>query len=359
MPPAPLDPLPGARRLPSSAPPSTSSRLVEEVAVADAPASPAPEGRWELLDAVRIVAAASVVWHHAMTGTPWMGIGRFSVPFFAAAAAFFAVRHASRRPDEPLVQFVLARGSRILGPFFAWSIVYTLVRQITSLFLPVVTPVSFEWWRFYTGPTHHLWFLPFVFVVCVVAALTGLVAQRSRASAVAIVAACVGGAIAIAVYDFSGWEAEHLYAPRMWVEASPAALLGLAYAVAWFHVPQLRITPRASYGLVTILATAWIVALGGGRYVPLATAAGVGALLCALSSRRPAWLPDLRGLGELALGVYLSHVLFSQGLKDFFRLTMGWDDGGPGLLLFALTLPTALVFTCWARRRGLSWLAGT
>ena len=58
-----------------------------------------PRGRHTMLDVCRLLAAYAIVWLHTPRPEAWTDLGllgRFAVPFFTAAATFFAWQAGSR-----------------------------------------------------------------------------------------------------------------------------------------------------------------------------------------------------------------------------------------------------------------------
>lgn len=89
-------------------------------------------------------------------------LGRFAVPFFTASSVLFVVKKAFNSTNVTFCQYARDRLVRLYLPFVSWSLLYIIVRYAASLFnrhtsIPVLG-VDILW----TGPVHHLWFLPFL-----------------------------------------------------------------------------------------------------------------------------------------------------------------------------------------------------
>ena len=113
------------------------------------------EGRNGLIDYGRLLAAFGIVWFNAQA--PGDRIAYIALPFFLVLLAL------------PSTSTLSARARRLLVPFVVWSVIYAMLN--TALSVKVSAP-PFEWWRWnmlLSGTWVHLWFLPFAFMVAVVA----------------------------------------------------------------------------------------------------------------------------------------------------------------------------------------------
>src|SRR4051812_37082838 len=83
--------------------------------------------RNEVIDVVRLVAAASVVFVHASKTAalvPLCHSLRFAVPFFLFASLYYQSLSLRRNPERPLGESILRRVKRLYLPFLAWSLIY-------------------------------------------------------------------------------------------------------------------------------------------------------------------------------------------------------------------------------------------
>jgi peptidoglycan/LPS O-acetylase OafA/YrhL len=317
------------------------------------------DDRWPLIDAVRLPAALGVIWVHTAVGTPTAELGRFSVPFFSALAAFMAQRHRTRRPSESFGVFAATRAERLLLPFVTWAFVYGVIRSLSSTYLEEVNPVRFTLDLPLRGPAYHLWFLPFVFAVTLLSHGVARVSERSSRAAAGVLLLSVGAAAMLTLYD-SRWMGldRNWYLPQRWLESAPAALLGIAYATTWYYLPRWRVAPGWAWGAIAVALIGGLVVRYGEPNVALKTAAGVAVLLFALSPTAPAFLGRVRLPAELAYGVYLSHVLFVEGAQDLLRLFFGFEETEVRLLVFAVASVSSVAFVMLAMRLRLRTLYG-
>jgi surface polysaccharide O-acyltransferase-like enzyme len=107
------------------------------------------------VDYCRLIAAFGIVWFH--TEAPGYRIAYAGLPFFLVLLAL------------PSRMSVPDRARRLLLPFLIWSVVYGLLRVWNSA---VEGQALLGWWMPWmalAGPSIHLWFLPFAFLVALVA----------------------------------------------------------------------------------------------------------------------------------------------------------------------------------------------
>ena len=152
--------------------------------------------RFPLLDVVRVAAMLDVVSIHVVDRPLFWAAG---VPAFIVMSVALAVR----RPDPlPLKTLVPRRADRVLVPWLWWSAVFGLSSLASTLTNPAVAlSDTFYPWMGLAGTRIHLWFLPFIFVAEVAAALA---VRRLRWVPTSWL---VGGAVAAAVVLLSatGW----------------------------------------------------------------------------------------------------------------------------------------------------------
>lgn len=113
-----------------------------------------------LVDYCRLIAIVGIVWYHAKA--PGFLFAYSGLPFFLALLALASQNGLSKR------------ATRLLSTFLIWSGIYALV------FVVIAAKTGddlLSWWRPYmlvSGPSIHLWFLPFAFLVsCVAPMLRG------------------------------------------------------------------------------------------------------------------------------------------------------------------------------------------
>lgn len=357
--------------------------------------------RLPALDALRLFGALGVIWLHTVKSpvlAPAEVLGRFGVPLFAAAAAFFCVDSALRKP-RPWRAYVRSRAVRLLVPFAAWTLIYLALRAgLKPLLTAGASNVHLDWSALYTGTAAHLWFLPFIFLAAV--ALDALVrATRARRSpsiraALATALAVAGVALALTPTNWLGLASggdrltlDRLFMPMLGIDCAGALLLGAALALV--------LNGRT---LGSIVRFAWRplgCACLGAAAALMALEWAYGAALGPLDARLPDWLlvpgrtnwPEnfagfallvcgllpwyeevwrrLAAIGSAALGMYLVHIVLVDAMQGTLpavlrRVAPSLDASGtPGwdLLAFAVaalgSYALARLLTASARTR---WL---
>jgi surface polysaccharide O-acyltransferase-like enzyme len=126
-----------------------------------------------LLDYARLIAACGIVWFHVEA--PGYRAAYAALPFFLVLLTL------------PSRAGPAQRARRLLVPFAIWSAIYALF----LVFLAMKSGQDpFRWWRpemIATGPSTHLWFLPFAFMV----GLAAPVLRGTAAGALPLLAACL------------------------------------------------------------------------------------------------------------------------------------------------------------------------
>lgn len=323
-------------------------------AITPAPAVKAAAPRRAMLDVVRLVAAYSIVWLHTPRApelAPLVGLGRFAVPLFVMAAVLMTFESVRRRPELGWGGYLRGRFWRLYVPFLAWSGVYLAFKAVKSLALPE-QPNEFPGVELLlVGGFYHLWFMPFILVVTVLAfGVAKLVEGRDQAARRAAWGAALGGT---ALALMAGDSAATLVGEygRLLIDALPAVAWGIAVAIPWTR-GELDWLQRPRVALLAfalaVASLAWVVLVGR---APLAeTLAGLGLLVVGLSPWRGAPLDALARFGPLSYGVYLGHLLW---IKTFEALLAraGWPvDPTTDVVVFLLSAAGSTL-VAWALSR--------
>lgn len=136
------------------------------------------------VDYCRLIAAFGIVWFH--TGAPGYLLAYAGLPFFLVLLAL------------PSRLGMADRARRLLLPFLIWSAIYALFRAWNAA---EHGQALFGWWKPWmvlTGASIHLWFLPFAFLVA-------LVAPALRASKVALLLPVLAAGLLSAIGETSVW----------------------------------------------------------------------------------------------------------------------------------------------------------
>lgn len=230
------------------------------------------------LELVRILAAFGIVLFHS--GARGAHIGYGGLIAFVILSAMFA------RPSSPKA---LAKG--ILLPWAFWFAAYGVVNLILRgyFFRPDLTPIG----AVFYGTGVHLWYLPFIFVVC-------LVIGRFQG----IRAEWIAAAMALLLFFAAPWwsAVPFLDSPPFpqYIHVLPAVLVGLAFRS---RAPALAV--------LVALITAWVWNVP----VPLSYLIGAFAVLAALQIKEMRW--NVQPVADCMFGVYLLHPM-ALTVTNFF-----------------------------------------
>jgi len=315
--------------------------------------------RRAMIDLVRLVAAYGIVWLHTPRA-PGLeasrALGRFAVPFFIFCAVYLVFEGLRRDPRRTFVQYARARFLQIYVPFLAWSGVYLSFKLTKRLLVPE-QPNDFPGIEIlWVGGFYHLWFMPFILVVSLLAFMLGkMTVARNRLELTVGAAASVAGLLLaitptvriIAPDDVSG---------RLAVDALPAVCWAVALGVL-LRRPAGRCLEGPIAAIVGLAlatgATAWMWRFGDAKLA--ATLGGLGFMLVALVPVRLPCIARLARLGPLAYGIYLSHMLFIkilEALAAYWGAHVTWQlDVGVFVAAAGLSTFLAWGLSRWPRKR--------
>ena len=207
------------------------------------------------------------------------------------------------RPASPTV---LAKG--ILLPWAFWSIAYGVVNLALRgyVFRPDLTPIGAVLY----GTGVHLWYLPFIFIVC-------LLVGRFQG----IKAEWVAAAMALLLFFAAPWwkDIPFLENPPFpqYIHVLPAVLIGLAFRS---RAPALAV--------LVALVTAWVWYVP----VPISYIVGAFAVLAALVIKEMRW--NVQPVADCMFGVYLLHPM-ALTFTNFF---LGRESFLGAVVAFLLSL---------------------
>lgn len=301
-------------------------------------------GHFAGIDLFRGLAAVALVYLHAVGGTAMADSGTFArvvVPFFSASAVMFAFL-SGRKAGRSAGRYVGQRALRILLPYVAWSAVYLAFRYGGSAALGGPPPEP-KWQWLISGLSHHLWFLPYIFLATSAAFLITRWCYRPGGSAAVVGVLLVGAGVASAVLP-PPWVARKLgYPAVLSYETLPAACWTLGVLFLWQGLRgiELRRRPVAVVSWPVLIAgMGWLVWCG--RAIPLENVLGLAALGAALCGVAGAGWAGWAKLGAWAYGIYLAHVLFVEGFQDVADKLGLNESWGVTLGVFVLALLASL-----------------
>ena len=293
------------------------------------------------LDYARLLAAFGIVLFHL--GAPGAWIGYAALPFFLMVLIILALPSAMRPPPA---DYARSRARRLLVPWVVWSAIYLALKLLEVGLGGRPATSEFAPWMLLTGPSIHLWFLPFAFVASLaflplLAFVRPSLDEGARVRRLTAILALAGAAlVAMALSQ------RDLALPfAQWALAMPAVLLGLALALAGGSRTDLR--PETILIAVPVLVGAWWI--GWTNNLPQ-IALALGALALCLALRLPEG-PLSRHAAEASLIVYLCHPAVASVIER-----VGLAE--PGTLAGAvLTMIASLVFAlAWGKAdQRLAW----
>ncbi len=110
------------------------------------------------LDYARFLAAVGIIVFHV--GTVGGSIGYAALPFFLMLLVVLAFSSAEHLGFK---DYMRGRASRLLVPWAMWSLVYGALKLAEVALTDATLPSEFSSWMLLTGPSIHLWFMPFAF----------------------------------------------------------------------------------------------------------------------------------------------------------------------------------------------------
>jgi hypothetical protein len=102
------------------------------------------------IDLVRLLGAISIVYFHM--GLPLREYALSALPMFIVLLTYYGS-----------AQTVTNRFNRLMLPWIFWSAVFATLKLGEILVGGSSLAKEFHWWMLFTGPSIHLWFLPFSF----------------------------------------------------------------------------------------------------------------------------------------------------------------------------------------------------
>jgi fucose 4-O-acetylase-like acetyltransferase len=281
--------------------------------------SAALDARNEAIDAVRLFAAAGIVFVHAVESSAfikWGNLFRFGVPFFLFASLYFQSLSLRRHGDRSLFRFIVGRFERLYLPFVTWSLIYLCARDLERIFLHHLPPVEPRLSMLLSGTEYHLWFLPFLlgWTVLLAALHRGLIQRDARCRwlivATAITVGCAVASLKLPIYPAWGTGVDDSsYTYSQWMLATPAACGALAFACVMTMGTTIYTIPAVLGwgGLALVAACSLRQALDGIELFPRALT-GFGSMLVALIPWKTSAIPALARIGRKGYGIYLCHV---------------------------------------------------
>jgi peptidoglycan/LPS O-acetylase OafA/YrhL len=280
------------------------------------------------LDSLRFVAAIGIVLFHLEL--PGGSIGLSALDFFAAILCYFAALHKGENGFEYQVNRL---NQRIAWPWMAWSAIYLLAKLVDAHQAGVPYSSEFEHYMWWTGPSLHLWFLPFAFTMGLVITQLAAPIRISTPFYVALIA-CLVLLCLVCGYSVKN---NLVGAPWIqWLSVLPASLLGICLAATERRIER-------TIALLAAVVIAGLIAHGLG-YSSFALQFVIGGLVSILAVQ---WNPGSNRftiwLGAVSMGIYLAHPLCFAIVKKVTKQDSNW-------LTFGLTVILSIVLAEAYRR---------
>ena len=285
-------------------------------------------------------------------------LGRFAVPLFVMITILMVFESLARNPQQGLPRYARSRFLRLYLPFMAWNGIYLVFKLLKGRLLPgepndypgaEVLWVALCW---------HLWFLPFILVVSLLAFTVARFVLSRPAFAPRTMVACLLCGGVLTFLPPSEWLTGMGKYGGIVCHALPSVAWGLGLAIACHLLGTDLLKRPAATLLGAVLlggGTAGVWHFGESRLCE--TLAGLGMLIAAMAPIEQGWGPRLAGLGTLAFGIYLSHVLWLKVI-EVLAVKAGVPNAWPRDVAIFLAAVLASSVTAWllSRRPSTRWL---
>jgi peptidoglycan/LPS O-acetylase OafA/YrhL len=258
---------------------------------------------------LRLIASLGIVAFHSGVQPSSLFIsGLYAFALFTVALAATSAR--GRRWGE----YAAARLRSLGLPWLAWSVVFA---GVETAYATINDRAPFSWfkpWMLWTGPSLHLWFLPFALAASLVAGWWG--SRHPDMSGRSWVWWSLLGAALMIPLSVTAESREWPIPVGQWLSVLPAVPLGIAFA----SIPAGR--PAGSRPLVLISAGALLAGVWGAAsgHDALTPSYALAVPACALAWRLPLRAGRITlAWSSLSFGVYLIHPLMNMVFHKFFE----------------------------------------
>ena len=278
------------------------------------------------VDRLRLLGAMGVVWFH-LDMSPARTIGYSGLP-----ALIMISIALSARDNRPITtkSFAIKKAKRLMVPWVFWGCIYVLVLFLKAFFKHVDLHDFFKPHMFLTGPSVHLWYLPYAFValLCV-----RVIQQRvpDVPSSQLVLWGMSLGAVSLVACSLATAYGRLEPPVAQWVFGLPAAPLG--YAVGHLSRSSTRISKSILWAIgIASAAVLFLILVGhSGFCVPY----GIAIALVILAFQFPGRMDSFsERAGPLAYGIYLVHPLVASALHFLAgNMFSAWQEIGLVLLV--------------------------
>lgn len=276
------------------------------------------------IELARLISAFGIVWYHAAGDQSPIAYGGLIV--YLMLSIYLS---GNRLVDLALVR---RRASRIIIPWVLWSALYGLANLVAGRPMINVQP---SWWiGVLAGPSIHLWYLPYIFMVLL---LLDVAKRYVRAPQVAMISATSAALMILCAPTWRPVSIAVGYPIAQWAHALPAVLIGIYFLCA-IRLPKVY----SIFGVLVITVALLAPATELRFRLPYLEGTVVMALI-ATGALVPFVRWDLTQLSECTFGVYLCHAMFQKVLSMSGMV--------PGGMLAMASFLLSTTFVLLARQR--------
>lgn len=290
----------------------------------------APQRRQDI-ELLRLLSAFGIVWFHTRAYGGAVG--------YSGLIAFLILSITlGGKSGAPDVDTLWRRAQRLLVPWLFWFAIYSALnlRQGDS-FIPLDNGVAAG---VMAGPSIHLWYLPFVFLMLVA---LDLVKAHVPARALARAA---GTLALVNVATAPWWRPVTLtwpYPLLQWADAIGPVLVGVFLLCA----NTLAAWQRNAIAAMLVLSA---IGVAGFNSIGVSDAIGFAACLVIASGILDGRIPvRVQALSDATFGIYLSHILVHRALLIYGDLPAEWLPPAIFLISAAAVMTLRALFPRLAR----------
>jgi surface polysaccharide O-acyltransferase-like enzyme len=276
------------------------------------------------LNLLRIVAAIAVVWIHVPESESLKGFAigcRFAVPAFTAVSVFLMALSVREKSATNVIRYESNRAWGIYRLFLIWNAIYLSARVAKHFLLSGGDAIRLGFSTiFVAGLAEHLWYLPFIALLGFVMALPlrGFIQLKLVPAAAWSIGLLMAGVAASYLSMSIRVDIEHRpfsYFASLALGTLPAALFTFPVAWVWHQYGAMRRNYGASAVAIILAALCLAVSLKSSQASLWHNVSGILFLVAALFCSGAKLGDQIRSLGNLALPVYLIHVLLIEGIQ--------------------------------------------
>ena len=249
------------------------------------------------IEILRVLSAFGIVWFHS--GAPGREVAYSGLVVFLVLSVYLSQKGYQN----------ISRARRLLAPWSIWFLVYGLIRLLTQK--PIVPLDNGVIAGVLSGPSSHLWYLPFIFVLLVI-----IDSVRMKLSPSSL--AWTGYAFAtVALFSWGRLSVPSSPSGYPWMQHGHA-MTGISIGIFMMNYNALPQWLAPYLTLTLLIASASAISIKG-YGIPYTVGISLSALVL-LSQEREIKL-NVRPLSKCTLGIYLIHPLILMILGKYTLAT--------------------------------------